>query len=744
MILLGQPKLILQKHTQHQALSRLQSSPSIFSQSPLPSQGSYDQEQWIDKYRPTRASEVLGNDINARYIKEWLSALELDMDTQSSESQTIKPATFSSASQKIKSRGTKRARPVIVRAVDKPKKKRRKDWIVDSDDEDEIYEEMKSDDVALSDLENRASSEGTNLDVDDNSPNSRVPPSQVPTSSLHQFDFSTRLTNVLLITGPPGTGKTSAVYACAAELGWSVFEANPGSGKRTSALLSSIFDGVGKNHTLGLDPVAPNAGKEKQSHQSGGLDAFFGAREKPRKNIPHSDVGTAADPINLDSDDSPSRAKKTALGISEPFHSKGSGPRNINQSIILLEEVDILFQNEGGFWPAVVHLIKESRRPVIMTCNDVSLVPVQELPLQTILGFEPCPVPLAASYLCRLSQLEGYKIEQRVLEQLYGTVQGRLLVDFPDQPMHPVPTHSNPVPDLRQAIQQMQILCRTTKPPIIEACNSQSFETLADWSHSRPVSLSDPDPLVARLQETGAVDDAITLRFLWKFADSVSYANCVDRRLGDYAEAQLIDDYNVWDDGGLEHDNTHKASLDNLLGHTILHKPAPRETAPTVPFYARDEEIALEIVRAAHRRGALYPLATCSQQDSFSTSPGCFDSIRLFDDRAQHQSRVLKFIEGLVQLSSPLLPRPEIFVDYIPYVRQMVVADDAEKEAEAQALAALQESARVKGNMARMTRNSQRSAEGTSKLARRHDFIRYISLRDDELRALYESAFSNF
>lgn len=74
----------------------------------------------------------------------------------------------------------------------------------------------------------------------------------------------------------------------------------------------------------------------------------------------------------------------------------------------------------------------------------------------------------------------------------------------------------------------------------------------------------------------------------------------------------------------------------------------------------------------------------------------------------------------------------------------MVLADDAEKEAEAQSLPALKESARAKGSMARITRNSQRSVEGISMPPRRYGFVRYIPLKDDELQALHESAFSNF
>jgi hypothetical protein len=39
------------------------------------------------------------------------------------------------------------------------------------------------------------------------------------------------------------------------------------------------------------------------------------------------------------------------------------------QSVVLIEEADVVFADEAGFWPSVVAFIRDSRRPVIITCN---------------------------------------------------------------------------------------------------------------------------------------------------------------------------------------------------------------------------------------------------------------------------------------------------------------------------------------------------------------------------------------
>jgi hypothetical protein len=45
------------------------------------------------------------------------------------------------------------------------------------------------------------------------------------------------------------------------------------------------------------------------------------------------------------------------------------GNGSVAQSIILLEEVDVLFGEDVNFWPAAIKLINKSHRPVVLTCN---------------------------------------------------------------------------------------------------------------------------------------------------------------------------------------------------------------------------------------------------------------------------------------------------------------------------------------------------------------------------------------
>ncbi|KAJ6613441.1 hypothetical protein B0H10DRAFT_1666509, partial [Mycena sp. CBHHK59/15] len=188
--------------------------------------------------------------------------------------------------------------------------------------------------------------------------------------------FDGHLTNTILLSGPSGSGKTAAVYACAEELGWEVFEVYPGIGKRNGASLDTLIGEVGKNHLVRRTQARGTASPTREEEDSRGADA---------ENF--NDFGFVA-----------------------PLDQKAKN--GIRQSVILLEEVDILFKEDANFWPAVIRFIRDCKRAVICTCNDLSLIPVSELPLQTILYFEPCPAAAAVSYLQGLCCAEGYIVDR--------------------------------------------------------------------------------------------------------------------------------------------------------------------------------------------------------------------------------------------------------------------------------------------------------------------------------------------
>ncbi len=213
--------------------------------------------------------------------------------------------------------------------------------------------------------------------------------------------------NAVLISGPSGCGKTASVYAVAKELDFEVFEIYPGMRRSTK----DIFDKVGdmtQNHLVQGVEAASIAdsnsiaidGAATQEMVSSGkqatMNGFFSSKSKgakqrtsPRKTASSKKVVEAK----------PVKAQK--------------------QSLILIEEVDILFDDDRGFWSGVSTLISLSRRPVILTCNDESSIPFDDIPLQATFRYQPpCP-DLAADYLVAMAANEGHILDGHAVSSLY-------------------------------------------------------------------------------------------------------------------------------------------------------------------------------------------------------------------------------------------------------------------------------------------------------------------------------------
>lgn len=175
--------------------------------------------------------------------------------------------------------------------------------------------------------------------------------------NLESSDDPPVLTNTLLLQGPSGSGKTASIYACAQELGWDVFEVYPGIGKRSGSAVSSLVGDVGRNHIVGGHGFSSGSAN---ASAAGAFSKLFGGQMSTG-----SSIGFMT---------SPSKKKKSATSpeTTDVSGSTSTPENTVRQSLILLEEVDILYQTDTNFWPSVINLIKNSRRPVIMTCNGTS------------------------------------------------------------------------------------------------------------------------------------------------------------------------------------------------------------------------------------------------------------------------------------------------------------------------------------------------------------------------------------
>lgn len=374
-----------EKHTLSEAINHIprmhQSHPSILRllqyidiKTPETSTITSEQDLWMDQWRPTCPQEVIGNERHASYLKDWMDALRLHHEGGDNASVT-------NAKAKGKSKGTKKRkrvkskRPDIVRHV----KRRRKDdydedFVVDDFDTDEedmsVIPSSDFDDFAFcQEMVERANVTSLPSSADDplSSPLSSPPHDSSDASESAFFapikttHFGSQLRNTILLAGLSGCGKTAAVYACAKELGWDVFEVYPGIGERSGAELNKLIGDVGKNHIVKVQHQ-PSPKKVKP------MDAFFQtgrARAGGGRRIDSDDEMDEIDLISLP----PPSGKENAPPEAESMAYSDLAEPAVNQSVVLIEEVDVLYQTDTHFWPALINIIKDCRRPVILTCN---------------------------------------------------------------------------------------------------------------------------------------------------------------------------------------------------------------------------------------------------------------------------------------------------------------------------------------------------------------------------------------
>jgi DNA polymerase III delta prime subunit len=346
-------------------------------------QGQCETQAWIHKHSPKSAAEVLQTGREAHILKEWLQTLTVkSVEAGLGDGSRSRASSISRRTGALKSDFSGKR---------KRKSKKLDGFVISSDEEAEDMDE-------ISEPEDDTSPQGSQ---------GLLKKTVIRAGDRGSKD-SGRLKNAVLISGPHGCGKTGAVYAVAKELGFEIFEINPSSKRSGKDIMEKVGD-MTRNHLVqrhNLLPPEPidveNQRMEEalandiQSGRQGTMNSFFKPKE-PTKAKP-----TPKKPEN----------KKDGAAVKAPVKQQ-------KQSLILIEEVDILYEEDKQFWATVMSLIVQSKRPVIMTCNDESVVPALNNSLHAIVRFNPPPTDLAVDYMLLAAACEGHILQREAVKALY-------------------------------------------------------------------------------------------------------------------------------------------------------------------------------------------------------------------------------------------------------------------------------------------------------------------------------------
>ncbi|MEE6507057.1 hypothetical protein FKM82_007955 [Ascaphus truei] len=214
------------------------------------------------------------------------------------------------------------------------------------------------------------------------------------------------LCNTVLITGPPGVGKTAAVYACAQELGFKVFEVNASCQRSGRQILAQLKEAT-QSHQVdqqGVNahkpcffsscsgtksprklnsprkvvssprkpPVSPRGSGLRKGLAPKSLANFFKIppKQKSDDKAKLQEVTKATTQIVADVKETESTVIRNKTPAVEKGQRTDESHRKTATSLILFEEVDVIFDDDFGFLSAIKTFMTTTKRPVILTTSD--------------------------------------------------------------------------------------------------------------------------------------------------------------------------------------------------------------------------------------------------------------------------------------------------------------------------------------------------------------------------------------
>lgn len=259
------------------------------------------------------------------------------------------------------------------------------------------------------------------------------------------------LKNVLLVTGPVGSGKSAAIHACAREQGFRILESNASECRNGPAVKQKFGEAL-ESHCLTRSlENAVDSYNTIESAQVVNDEAVYEDDNKVTELIPR-----------LDKEENHGASR--TYGKILCMESENGNNQTKVRPLIIVEDVDISFQDDRGFVAAIKQIAERAKGPLILTSNDKNPVLPDNLD-RLELSFS---MPSSKELLCHLSKIcaaEKIDIQPHLIEQLSEYYQG----------------------DIRKTIMHLQFWCQSRRHRTVDKLHKNYGPLLFDLDASHRI-----------------------------------------------------------------------------------------------------------------------------------------------------------------------------------------------------------------------------------------------------------------
>ena len=87
------------------------------------------------------------------------------------------------------------------------------------------------------------------------------------------------------------------------------------------------------------------------------------------------------------------------------------------ESLILFDEIDVIFKEDVGFWSAIMHFIKRSRKPILLTTTDEYLQEKMNLNVERVEFMQP-RIDASVRFLKKVAKQEHAELDTPTAYQI--------------------------------------------------------------------------------------------------------------------------------------------------------------------------------------------------------------------------------------------------------------------------------------------------------------------------------------